>query len=196
MFSVSRIRARRILSVLLALPTTYFLLTLPQPVSAQSLISGDIAGTVSDPSGAAIPNATVTIKNNATGLTKTVKTGGAGEYHIGLLPPGEYTVSMAAPNFQTAQLTTTVSVGQAATANAMLQIAKGATTVQVLGTTVPLLQPENSNISTTITQEQVQNLPNPWRRHYLLRESDAGRGDEHTGRLRQLRGVRAAGDVE
>jgi hypothetical protein len=138
-----------------------FLLTIPQPAAAQSLISGDIAGSVTDPSGAAIQGATVTATNTGTGLVKTVQTGSAGDYKIGLLPVGQYTVSIAAPNFQTVQQTVSVTIGQTATMNAALQVAKGATTVEVLGQSVPLLQPENSDISTTLTEEQVQNLPNP-----------------------------------
>lgn len=160
MFSFSPRWAGRILRLLLAL-SPLLLLTSPAPIAAQSLISGDIAGTVTDPTGAAIPNATITIKNNGTGLTKSVQSGGSGEFHVGLLPPGQYTVSVTAPNFQTAQISATVAVGQTATANAALQVAQGATTVQVQGASVPLLQPENSDMSTTISQQQVQNLPNP-----------------------------------
>ncbi|MGC2618687.1 MAG: carboxypeptidase regulatory-like domain-containing protein, partial [Acidobacteriaceae bacterium] len=136
-------------------------MTLPRVASAQSLISGDIAGTITDPSNAAIPGATVTAKSNETGAVKTVTTGGAGDYKIGLLQPGSYTVTITAPNFQTTQQTVNVSVGNTVTVSVALPLAKGATTIQVLGQTVPLLQTENSDISTTLTEEQVQNLPNP-----------------------------------
>jgi hypothetical protein len=128
---------------------------------AQSLISGDIAGTVTDPSGAAIPGATVVIANAGTGAIQTVKTGGAGGYRVGLLQPGQYTVKVSAPGFQTTQRSTAIAVGQTATVNMQLGLAKGVQTVQVEGTAVPILQTENSDLSTTITQQQVQNLPNP-----------------------------------
>lgn len=128
---------------------------------AQSQISGDIAGTVTDPTGAAIPGATVTVTNAGTGVTQTVKTGPAGDYRVGLLPPGQYKVQIAASGFRTTQQTTAVAVGQTATVNMSLAVAQGEQTVQVLGTAVPLLQTENSDISTTLTQEQVQNMPNP-----------------------------------
>src|SRR5205085_1924648 len=54
--------------------------------------TGDIEGRVLDPNGAAVPNATVTAKNQATGLEKTATTDGEGNYRIILLPPGHYTV--------------------------------------------------------------------------------------------------------
>lgn len=128
---------------------------------AQTTISGDIAGTVTDPSGAAIPNASVKVTNTGTGATTTLTTGAAGEYHAALLKPGEYTVTASASGFQSGQISTAVAVGQTATANLTLQVAKGITTVQVQGTTIPLLQPENADLGTTISMQQVQNLPNP-----------------------------------
>lgn len=160
MFDVSLKWGKRFCGMMLVAAIA-LLLSAPRFARAQSLISGDIAGTVTDPSGAAIPGATVTVTNTGTGLVKTVKTGGAGDYHVGLLPPGQYTISIAMQGFQTTQQTAAVSVGQTAAVNMSLAVAKGSTTVQVLGTTVPLLQTENSDVATTITQEQVQNLPDP-----------------------------------
>lgn len=152
---------QRVAVLFLLVPGMVFLLASPRNLAAQSLISGDIAGTVTDQSGAAIPGASVTVKNTDTGLTKAVKTGGAGDYHIGLLQPGPYTVTVAAAGFQSTQQGTTVAVGQTATVNIAVGVASGSQTVQVMGSTVPLLQPENSDISTTITQQQVQQMPNP-----------------------------------
>ena len=84
MCNVSQKWARRLCTLLLALGIP-FLLTIPRPAAAQSLIWGDIAGSVTDPSGAAIQGATVTATNTGTGLVKTIQTGGAGDYKIGLL---------------------------------------------------------------------------------------------------------------
>ncbi len=128
---------------------------------AQTTLSGDIAGTVTDQSGSAIPNATVTITNAATGASQVVTSAGNGEFRANLLKPGSYTVSVSAPNFQTTEEKTLVSVGQTAPVNMALSVAKGSETVQVTGQEVSLLQPENADISTTITMTQVQNLPNP-----------------------------------
>ncbi|HTW44252.1 MAG TPA: carboxypeptidase regulatory-like domain-containing protein [Acidobacteriaceae bacterium] len=136
-------------------------MALPGNLKAQSLISGDIAGTVVDATGAAIPGATVNVINTDTGATLTLKTGGAGDYRAALLKPGNYLVVISAPSFQTTQRKVVVAVGQTATVNMKLAVAKGIQTVEVEGQTVPLLQPENSDLATTITMNQVQNLPNP-----------------------------------
>jgi hypothetical protein len=136
-------------------------LVLPGNLKAQTIISGAIAGTVTDASGAAIPGATVKITNTDTGATHTLTTGGAGDYRAALLKPGNYVVLISAQGFQTTQQRTAVAIGQTATVNMQLAIAKGIQTVEVEGQTVPLLQPENSDLATTITMNQVQNLPNP-----------------------------------
>lgn len=160
MLEVSQKWGKRFCSVVL-IAAVALLVSAPRFAHAQSLISGDIAGTVTDPSGAAIPGATVTVTNTGTGLVKTVTTSGAGEYKVSLLPPGQYKVNIAAQGFQTTEQTTAVAVGQTVSVNMALAVAKGTQTVEVMGTAVPLLQPENSDLSTTITQEQVQNLPDP-----------------------------------
>ena len=70
---------------------------------AQS-VSGDLAGTIFDASGATIPNATIVGKNDATGVETTTKSTATGEYHLSNLPPGTYTVTVAAAGFTKAQL--------------------------------------------------------------------------------------------
>ena len=134
---------------------------LPRSLEAQSLVSGDIAGTVTDSTGAAIPGAKVIAINTGTGQTKEVTTNEAGNYRISLLQPGTYTVTATAEGFQTTQGSLTLSIGQIASQNFKLSVAKSSTTVEVTGAEIPLLQPDTSDMSTTISQRQVQNLPNP-----------------------------------
>ena len=129
--------------------------------TAQTLTSGDIAGTVQDSSGAVIPGATVTATNTATGAVKAVVTGSAGDYRISLLQPGPYKVDVTANGFRDTEISLTLSVGQVQSANLKLAIAQGTQTVEVVGSAIPLLQTDTSDMSTTISQEQVQNLPNP-----------------------------------
>src|SRR5580698_6639880 len=75
---------------------------------AQSLVSGDLTGTVTDPSGAVLPNATVTLKNNGTGTTQATTSNANGTYRFSLLPPGSYTISVVAQGFSRADTTTSV----------------------------------------------------------------------------------------
>ena len=134
--------------------------TLSIPVVGQSLVSGDIAGTITDPSGALLSNATVTVKNNGTGQTQTTTTNSSGGYRFSLLPPAQYTVSATASGFQTVEQGVTVAVGQAATLNLKLPVGGSSQTVEVTAET-PVLQTQNGNISTTFSPEQVQLVPNP-----------------------------------
>src|SRR5580658_2626473 len=80
---------------------------------AQSLVSGDLTGTVTDPSGAVVPSATVTLKNNATGATRNTQTNSSGAYRFSLLQPGNYTVGATASGFSKAETTASINVGRA-----------------------------------------------------------------------------------
>ncbi len=129
--------------------------------SAQSLTSGDIAGTVVDPSGAAVPNASVTLKNKETGSTQTDTTNATGAYRFSLLNPGDYSVSASSQGFQpTAEHDVSVTVGETATLNIPLSVAAASTTVEV-SAGGSLVQTQGGNVSTNITPEMIANIPNP-----------------------------------
>ena len=145
----------------LMMPVPLAMMTLPHPVNAQTNTTGAIDGVISDPSGAIIPNATVTITNSATGAAFKVTSGANGEFRVSQLPPGPYSVAVTANGFQTSKQTIQVSAGQVATGNLTLTVGQASTTVEVTGSEVPLLHTDDAQISTTFTQEQVQNLPNP-----------------------------------
>ena len=74
-------------------------LCLAIPAASQNLVSGDITGIVSDPSGAVLPNVQVTLKNNQNGQTQTTNTNAQGVYRFSLLAPGNYTISAAPQGF-------------------------------------------------------------------------------------------------
>ena len=137
--------------------------TLPSfiPVaSAQSLTSGDIAGTVKDPTGAAIPGANVTVRSLGTGSIYNVTTGGSGGYRVSLLPYGRYSVTATSAGFETSTVVLTVSTGSIANGDVSLAVGKSKQTVTVTEAE-PLLNTENADITTTFSQKQIQNLPNP-----------------------------------
>ncbi len=132
----------------------------PRLMWTQSLTTGEINGTVTDPSGAAVPNATVTLKNNATGQTSTATSNSTGAYRFGLLNPGSYTVSASSQGLQATQRTVSVAVGQGSTVNIAMQLASASQTVEVTAE-AGVLQTDNGNVATTISPEIVASMPNP-----------------------------------
>jgi Carboxypeptidase regulatory-like domain len=130
------------------------------PASSQSITSGDITGIVTDPSGAVVPNANVTLKNRDTGATQTRTTNAQGVYRFQLLNPGQYTVTASAPGFQTISQNTSVSVGQASQVNLQAAVASSSQTVEVTAEG-GVVQTEPGNIATTFTPQQIANMPNP-----------------------------------
>jgi hypothetical protein len=127
---------------------------------AQSSTTGEISGTVTDPSGAVLPNVTVTLKSTDKGNTQTGTTNAQGAYRFALLSPGNYTVSADAPGFKTSSISQGVSVGAVAITNIKMELGTTGTTVEVSGE-APLLQTDSSEISTTMNTLAVQSLPNP-----------------------------------
>jgi len=127
---------------------------------AQSVTSGDIAGTVTDVKGAALPGAQVTVKSLDTGESHTATSGGHGEYRFSLLKPGHYQLKITAPNFETSELDVDVQVGMISSGDAKLSLGKSTQVVEVTAAQ-PLLDTETADIQTSFTMKQVQNLPNP-----------------------------------
>lgn len=127
---------------------------------AQSTTSGDIAGIVTDPSGAVLTKIQVTEKSEETGATQTQPTNSGGAYRFSLLPPGRYTVSVAAEGFQQLNVSTVVTVGQTSTVNLALSVSSISATVEVTSD-APLLQTENADVSTSFSEKQISLVPNP-----------------------------------
>jgi hypothetical protein len=129
-------------------------------LAAQTVTSGEIAGTVIDPSKAAVPNAAVTVTNDATGTTQRTTTNTRGLFRVSFLPPGHYSVSISSPGFQQAKRGANVTVGQTVEADFQLAIS-GSTQTVTIEESVEGIQTENANLSTTFNVEQLQTLPNP-----------------------------------
>jgi hypothetical protein len=126
---------------------------------AQSLVSGDVTGTVTDPSGAVVTGAQVTLKNTANGQTRSTTSTSSGAYRFSLLPPGNYTVSATAQGFSKAETTAAVNVGQATVADIKLAVGSSSQTVEVTSA-APLVQADNADLSTNFDQNIVANAPN------------------------------------
>ncbi len=126
--------------------------------SAQTLTTGDIVGKITDPSGAALANATVTLKSLDQGTVQTVKTDTTGSYRFPLLRPGSYSISEDAMNLRAKADKVEVNVGQQTMVDLVATASGASEAVEVLATQ-PLLQAEDANITTTFSQMQMQDLP-------------------------------------
>jgi hypothetical protein len=128
-------------------------------VAVGQTVQGVITGTIFDASGAAIPNATVTITNEATGISETKTTKSDGIYLFPLVPPGTYTVTVTATGF--AKNVTTGIVVQASLTvplNVTMQVATATTTMEVT-TRATLVQTATSDLTLTINTTTIQDMP-------------------------------------
>jgi hypothetical protein len=129
-------------------------------LAAQTSSSGDIAGVVTDQSGALVPDAKVVLKDLAKGNAQDTTTSKDGAYRFYLLTPGTYTVSVTATGFNTETRQVEVTLGQITSLNFQMSVGSSTTTVTVTEA-APLLQTENGNMATTLNNLQIQNVPNP-----------------------------------
>jgi len=136
------------------------LLLLPNLLSAQSVVTGALNGTVTDPSGAVIVGATVTLTSTDTGASLTTQTSASGGYSFGLVKPGRYTLVVSQTGFKQSTQAVEVALGETGVANVKLELGSGSVTVEVTGQGA-MLQTENANISTSIETAEIENLPNP-----------------------------------
>src|SRR5487761_847309 len=131
---------------------------LAAPVYGQ-VVGATMSGVVSDPSGAVIPKAMVSIKNTATGITTNVTTNSAGLYTAPNLIPGPYEVTVSAPGFQTeARTGLTLTVGEEQELNVTLRVGQTTQTVSVSGQ-APTVQLASSTLSAQVNSTTVRQLP-------------------------------------
>lgn len=130
-----------------------------QPAWSQATVgTGSIQGTVTDPTGAVVVGAKVTIANTATGATISATTTSAGSYASGALVPGSYTVRVEAPSFKTSETVYTVQIGIVSPGNVKLELGAATSTVEVSGEAIAV-NTEQSEVSGTLTSQQIENLP-------------------------------------
>jgi hypothetical protein len=127
---------------------------------AQSLVSGDISGTVMDSAGAAISGATVKATSNDSGTESTTLSSATGAFRFPLLKPGAYTIKVSAAGFKETTTSTVVTLGQIATVTVQLAVGSASETVEVTAQ-AQLLQPDSPELSTQFEYEQLQSVPNP-----------------------------------
>jgi hypothetical protein len=129
-------------------------------LAAQTNTTGDISGVVTDPSNSVVPDAKLNLKDNSKGNAQDTKTNKDGSFRFYLLSPGSYTLTVAASGFQVQSRQIQVAVGQIFTADVQLSLGVSTQTVTVTEA-APLIQTENGDTSTSLTQQQVSQVPNP-----------------------------------
>src|SRR6267143_4899915 len=122
-------------------------------------ITGDISGTVTDPSGAAVPGAVVNALNLGTGEKATATTNDTGFYRMVNLSTGQYRLTVEAPGFKNMERQATVSLALVTQANFSLQVGSRTETVEVQGV-APLVESTEDRLSTLFADKEVADLPN------------------------------------
>ena len=141
-----------------AMFTLSLTLQLPE-AKGQNTNSGDIRGTVTDPTGAVIPDVSVTVLDTEKGISKRFVTNSSGLYDTGPIVTGNYKISFAKDGFGTyVRSSVTLDVGTT-TINAGLRPG-GISQEVVVNTDVPLIKSESGEQSTTLVAKEMQNLPN------------------------------------
>ncbi|MGD0507989.1 MAG: TonB-dependent receptor [Terriglobales bacterium] len=117
-----------------------------------------LIGTITDPTGAVISNATVTVTDAGTGRVITVKTGDSGDYAVNALPIGKYHVEVMQAGFKTASANFSLEVSQVLEISLKLETGEASTTVDVTSE-VPLVDTATSGTGEIIQGRQVTELP-------------------------------------
>ena len=117
-----------------------------------------LIGTITDSTGAVIPNAAVAVTNTGTGRTVTAQTSGSGEYVVNALPAGKYHIEVKQTNFKTATADFTLEVSQVQEISLKLETGTASTVVDVTGE-VPIVDTATSSTGEVIQGRQVTELP-------------------------------------
>src|SRR5262245_23408604 len=131
----------------------------PLSIAAQEP-TGGLEGTVADPQGAVVPQATLAVRNTATNATRTVTTGEDGHYRITQLLPGSYEVKASAKNFKSSVVSNvTVQVGRTTALDIKLEIGGASETVNVAAGGEAQIDRTDNTVSGVVGTVQIQNLP-------------------------------------
>lgn len=128
--------------------------------SAQSNVDGAIGGTVNDPNGAVVPNASVTVKNEGTNKEKTTTTDSEGHFKVIQLQPGSYTVSITAPGFGAfSKPSVVVEVGRTTSLEIPLSVGDAGTAQVDVSAEAPVINTQQQDFSANVNQTSINELP-------------------------------------
>ena len=131
--------------------------------------TGSIAGSVTDPSGAALQNVQITVRNLATNAVRVVTSSDVGSYTIPNLAPGNYEVTFETPAFKTLKYShVVVTVAEVVPLHAEFTIKGASETVEVKGLIESPVEVESSQVSNIVDTTRMTNLPLLTRNPYEL----------------------------
>ncbi|MCP5120299.1 MAG: TonB-dependent receptor plug domain-containing protein, partial [bacterium] len=144
----------------------FVLLCLSTPMWGQAL--GNIVGTVEDVSGAVIPAATVTVTNEATGISVEVQSQADGRYYASSLLPGTYKISVQIEGFKSFEISgLRLNVGSTLNQTIVLEVGVVTESIEVTGESMAV-QTTSGEVSATIQVEQILEMPMPTRNVFAL----------------------------
>jgi hypothetical protein len=123
--------------------------------------TGNIEGTITDPNGAVVPNATVTARSTGTtaGYNQTTTTGDDGYFQFAQVPAGTYTVTATGTGFKTSRTEVTVTLDKSAIVNTKLEVGGGEIIVDVTTDSAVTIDMGDTKIDTSITKKIIEDLP-------------------------------------
>jgi hypothetical protein len=145
----------------MAVPITaaaLFMMTAPTAAHAQG-VYGSIVGTVTDPTGAVIPNAQVVITDTNKGTTQSLQTNGSGEYTASRLVPDTYSVKVTSGSFSPAETDNIVVTADGAPQVNLTMNASGAATNVTVTSSAPVLKVDQADVSQTLNAQQLESVP-------------------------------------
>lgn len=134
-------------------------LTLFLPILLAQSGAGYIQGTVTDPSGAIIPGASVHIVNKATNVAADTKTNSAGYYQVPDLFAATYNITITAPGMKTYERTLQLLVDQHAVVNAQMVVGATSEQITVTGNAIQMTDVDNGTVESTLDQQRIQQTP-------------------------------------
>lgn len=156
---------------------------------------GQIAGTVSDPSGAVVPGAAVVVTNTATSAERRAETSGSGSYEVTGLEPATYRLTITSGSFRPFSATVEVTVGGHITVDAKLSVNANVTEVQVVGEGGATVNTQSQELSQVVNPQQLANLPSLTRNPYdfVTLSGNVSAGDNTTNSMSSGQSLTARG---
>ncbi len=143
----------------ISLAAIFSVLLLVARISFAQITSGDLVGTVKDPSGAVVPNASLVVVNEDTKVTYKTTANSAGEIHLGNLPAGNYDITVTAPGFSTYSIKGFLVENSKTSTVPMTLSVSSSQSVEVMANAGVTLDTTSTNLTTTFSNEELANLP-------------------------------------